>query len=149
MTQPSGEGPQDAPLGQPWPVPQPSSGPAAQPTAGGPPVDPDTSSVGAFPPPPAAEHQAPTPVPGSSSSTRPSAPTGPNWGLVSVGVLLVLAAGLLLAYLLGYRPDADVRFGPQALIALGAALLLVGAVGSLARRRLSASRRRRRATRCR
>ena len=74
-----------------------------------------------------------------------AAPQGPNWVLATVGVLLMLAAGASIAYLLGYRADGTFRFGPQALIALGALLVLVGIVGSLIRSRSCGSSRRREA----
>ena len=55
--------------------------------------------------------------------------------LATVGVLLMLAAGAAIAYLLGYRPDGSFRFGPPALIGVGAVLVLVGVVGSVVRSR--------------
>ena len=106
--------PQDAPAGQPWP----QSEWAPQPTSA-----PQT--------PPQQRRLIP-------------APTGPNWVLATVGVLLMFAAGAAIAYLLGYRPDGTIRFGPPALIGLGAVLVFIGLVGSLVRSRSCGSTHRRR-----
>ena len=120
-TEPSRPTPQDAPAGQPWPhtewQPQPASGEQVP----QPPSAPTTPSPAAPPPPP---QRRVIPAPG-----------GPNWVLAIVGVLLMLAAGAAIAHLLGYRPDGSFRFGPPALIGLGAVLVLVGVVGSFARGR--------------
>lgn len=73
------------------------------------------------------------------------APTGPNWVLATLGILLMITAGVAIASLLGYRPEGTIQFGPQALVGVGAVLVLVGVIGSLVRGRSCGSTHRRRA----
>lgn len=105
--------PQDAPLDQPWPPARP----------------PGTPSSGPVPPMP------PGPAPAQPVRRLIPAPTGANWALVVISLLLVLAATAEIAYLLGFRPDSDIRVGPGALIGAGGLLVLVGIVGLLGQRR--------------
>ncbi|MGV1009356.1 MAG: hypothetical protein ACOYBY_12205 [Dermatophilaceae bacterium] len=118
-TEPTLPTPQDAPVGQPWPNTQWQAGPS---TAGQAPRTPTAAT--------------PTPSvpaePGPQRRVIP-APTGPNWALAIVGVLLMLGAGAAVAYLQGYRPDGSFQLGPATLIGVGAILVAVGIVGSLIR----------------
>lgn len=118
-TEPTLPTPQDAPAGQPWPNTEWQARPqAAEPAPQAPPT--------------------PSTPPAAAEPTKPQrrvipAPTGPNWALAVVGVLLMLAAGAAIAYLQGYRFDGSFRFGPATLIGVGAFLVAVGVVGSLIR----------------
>ncbi|MEI2766831.1 MAG: hypothetical protein V9F82_14300 [Dermatophilaceae bacterium] len=84
----------------------------------------------------------PHPAPQTATTAAPAvqrrvipAPTGPNWPLVGVGLLLVVASVALVGYLLGY-PSADLAaWGPKTVSVAGAALVAVGVVGLLMRRR--------------
>ena len=82
-------------------------------------------------PAPAPEPNAPTGLP----ATR--RPRGPNAGLVGYAAALVVGAGALLAHLLGLPlPQVELqRVGPGALVIAGLALVLVGQLGLLRRRR--------------
>jgi hypothetical protein len=111
--------PQDAPLGQPWP-------PAAQQPSQ---LDQPGPATG-MPAPP-----LPAPAPAKVARRVYPAPTGTNWILVVVALLLVLASAAEIAYLLGYRPDGNVQIGPGVLIGAGGLLVLVGVVGLLGQRR--------------
>ena len=72
----------------------------------------------------------------TSPTTPPSVPTGPNWGLVLLGVLVVLVAGGVLASeVSGFRASQLSGIGPGVLIAVGLVSAVVGIAGMLLRRR--------------
>ena len=54
----------------------------------------------------------PGPAPAQPVRRVIPAPTGANWALVVISLLLVLVAAAEIAYLLGFRPDSDIRVGP-------------------------------------
>lgn len=113
----SGSTPQDAPT-------------QAVPTYPGAATSPPASSAGI---PPAA---APTPSPGPATVTYLPAPTGPNWGLVVVGLLFVaIAAGVTANQVSGFQLSQLSETGPSVLVAVGLVCALVGIAGILARRR--------------
>jgi hypothetical protein len=63
-------------------------------------------------------------------------PTGPNWGLVVLGLFFVLvAAGVVANQLMGFRVTQLADVGPTVLVVGGLACAAVGVVGILTRRR--------------
>lgn len=64
------------------------------------------------------------------------APTGPNWGLVLVGVFfLLVAAGLAANQVAGFEIRQVTDAGPGLLVAAGLTLAVMGVVGMTLRRR--------------
>ncbi|MEO7234363.1 MAG: hypothetical protein ABIW80_03210 [Lapillicoccus sp.] len=84
---------------------------------------------------------APNPAPAPDPAPRPEVtylppPTGPNWGLVVLGVFFVLvAAGVAANQLMGFQVTQLTDLGPSVLVIGGLACAAVGVVGILARRR--------------
>lgn len=75
------------------------------------------------------------PVDANPSTLRLPPPGGPNWGLVLTSLVLLAAAGAIVGQLLGLTlPDLSTG-GPTTLVVAGLALVLVGQVGLLRRRR--------------
>ncbi len=91
-------------------------------------------------PTPDGRHQSPQqPVQQSPQPPEPvriPAPTGPNWGLLSYGVLMLGGAVAMLAYLSGARMTATVSW-PAVFVLGGLGLVLIGQVGLVRRRRRS------------
>jgi len=85
-----------------------------------------------------------TPAPAPTVPTAPRqpevtylpAPSGPNWGLVFLGLLFVLVAtGVVANLLVGFQVAQLTEMGPSVLVVGGLACAGIGAVGILARRR--------------
>ena len=77
-------------------------------------------------------HMTGPPSPGSP----PSGPTGPNWGLVLLGVVvMVVAGGVLASEISGFRASQLSGIGPGVLVAVGLVSAAVGIAGMLLRRR--------------
>ena len=71
-----------------------------------------------------------------SPAAPPSGPAGPNWGLILLGVIVMLVAGGVLASeVSGFRASQLSGIGPGVLIALGLVSAVVGIAGMLLRRR--------------
>ena len=71
-----------------------------------------------------------------SPGTPPSGPTGPNWGLVLLGVVvMVVAGGVLASEISGFRASQLSGIGPGVLVAVGLVSAAVGIAGMLLRRR--------------
>lgn len=107
-----------------WPAaPGPTPQDSPWPGAGGPPAWPSAPDL--------------SPQPDGSDPERRiiPAPTGPNWPLIVVGVVLVVASAALAGSLLGYPAVDLAALGPRALSIVGAVLVAAGVVGLLARRR--------------
>jgi len=71
--------------------------------------------------------------PPPDAPVQPAAPSGPNRGLVGLGLVLLLVAGAVAGQQLGLSPDGS--GAPGKLIGAGVLLALVGLVGTLRRRR--------------
>jgi len=86
---------------------------------------------------PKAQPNPTTPPSAPTGPTAPrSVPTGPNWGLILLGVLVVLVAGGVLASeVSGFRASQLSDIGPGVLIAVGLVSAAVGIAGMLLRRR--------------
>jgi hypothetical protein len=103
--------------------PPPPSGPAWTP----PPVPPTTP--------------APTNPPAPARAPKPQVtylppPSGPNWGLVIVGLVFgLVGAGVVANQLTGFQVSSLSEMGPSVLVIVGLACALLGMVGILARRR--------------
>ncbi|WP_411285565.1 hypothetical protein [Lapillicoccus sp.] len=70
------------------------------------------------------------------STAPPSGPAGPNWGLILLGVLVMLVAGGVLASeVSAFRASQLSGIGPGVLIAVGLVSAMVGIAGMLLRRR--------------
>lgn len=80
---------------------------------------------------------SPPPVPPMAPQvTRLPAPTGPNWGLVLVGLFFVLVAVALVAnQVAGFQMSDLIGLGPNVLVLGGLGCALVGVIGILSRRR--------------
>ena len=84
---------------------------------------------------------APQDAPGPDPAARPEVtylppPSGPNWGLVVLGVFFVIvAAGVAANQLMGFQATQLIDLGPSVLVIGGLACAAVGVVGILARRR--------------
>lgn len=112
-----------APPPSPTPPPSPQDAPAT------------TAPLPGYQSWPHSSTQAATTVAPSMPRRVIPAPTGPNWPLVGVGLLLVVASVALVGYLLGF-PSADLAaWGPKTVSVAGAALVAVGLVGLVMRRR--------------
>ena len=71
-----------------------------------------------------------------SPAAPPSGPAGPNWGLILLGVIVMLVAGGVLASeVSAFRASQLSGIGPGVLIALGLVSAVVGIAGMLLRRR--------------
>ncbi len=147
--------PQDAPRPQPpdgaaprygpataWTTWVPASGRPGSPT--GTTLDPGSEPLGSSPTPveTAADDGALGAGPGQGGpSGRPEvtylpAPTGPNWGLVVLGLFFVLVAvGVAANQLAGFQVAQLTDLGPSVLVVGGLACAVVGVIGILARRR--------------
>ena len=78
----------------------------------------------------------PAPATGRPEVTYLPPPSGPNWGLVVLGLLFVLVAGGVVAnQLTGFQVSQLTEVGPSVLVIGGLACAAVGALGILARRR--------------
>ena len=86
---------------------------------------------------PTAQPRPATPPTGPTGpATPPSGPTGPNWGLVLLGVLvMVVAGGVLASEVAGFRASQLSVIGPGVLVAVGLVSAAVGIAGMLLRRR--------------
>jgi hypothetical protein len=74
----------------------------------------------------------------SAPPTVIPAPRGPNWQLLIHSLVLLTGAGALMAHLAGIRVSVVVAW-PTVLIVGGLALVVVGQLGLLRRRRRSRS----------
>ncbi len=115
--------PQDAPRAPAAPDPGTvPTGPVARPAP--------TGSM--WTPPPAASG-APPPLPEVRYLPRP---TGPNWGLVLMGLaLIVVAVAVVANQVSGFQVTQLADTGPGVLVGIGLTCALVGVVGMLRRRR--------------
>ena len=96
----------------------------------------DAAPHGVEPPAGPPPQAAPLPATGRPEVTHLPAPTGPNWGLVVLGLLFVLVAGGVVAnQVTGFQMTRLTEVGPSFLVIGGLACAAVGAVGILARRR--------------
>lgn len=74
--------------------------------------------------------------PSGPKDTPPTGPTGPNWGLVLLGVLvMVVAGGVLASEVSGFRASQLSGIGPGVLVVAGLVSAAVGVAGMLLRRR--------------
>lgn len=81
---------------------------------------------------------APGPSPEPPRVTYLPAPTGPNWGLVVVGLVFVaIAVGVVANQVSGFQLSQLSETGPSILVVVGLGCALVGLVGIVARRRRS------------
>ena len=87
---------------------------------------------------------APTPTPahqGTARQGRPQVtylppPSGPNWGLVVVGLVFALVgAGVVANQVAGFQVTSLSELGPSVLVVAGLACAFVGLVGIVTRRR--------------
>lgn len=100
------------------PAPAPASAPAPGPAPASPPAQP------AWQPPP---RQQVTYLP---------PPSGPNWGLVVVGLIFgLVGAGVVANQVAGFQVSSLSELGPSVLVIAGLACALLGMVGILTRRR--------------
>lgn len=136
--------PQDAPATQPvgqaategmpqgpttsWPTWRPSTTPAPAPAASEPIPPPVPDPRPQWTPPP-----VPPPAP---VVTHVPAPSGPNWGLVLVGLVFVTVAVAVVAnQTTGFRFSDVSTFGPGVFVLGGVLCALIGLVGIVSRRR--------------
>ena len=118
-------------------VPASEQRPPSAPTAWSPPP------VGSTWTPPPAPAAAPAPMapPAPAPAPKPRVtylppPSGPNWGLVLVGVVFgLVGAGVVANQLTGFQVSSLSEMGPSVLVIGGLACALLGMVGILARRR--------------
>ena len=95
------------------------------------------------PPPMPSAAPAPTAPPAPTPATTPKPrvtylppPSGPNWGLVLVGIVFgLVGAGVVANQLTGFQVSSLSEMGPSVLVIGGLACALLGMVGILARRR--------------
>jgi hypothetical protein len=84
---------------------------------------------------------APVQAPPPAWATKPQVtylppPTGPNWGLVVVGLVFALVgAGVVANQVAGFEVSSLSELGPSVLVIAGLACALLGIVGILTRRR--------------
>lgn len=135
----------DAPT--PTPTPQDAARPEAERAPSERPgsfaTPPATTTAQTVPTEAAVAPQETTPVPPTrSEATQPPevtylpAPSGPNWGLVVLGLLFLLVAGGVAAnQLMGFQVTQLTEVGPSVLVVGGLSCAAVGAIGILARRR--------------
>jgi hypothetical protein len=85
--------------------------------------------------------QAPVQPPPPAWATKPQVtylppPTGPNWGLVVVGLVFALVgAGVVANQVSGFEVSSLSELGPSVLVIAGLVCALLGIIGILARRR--------------
>ena len=118
---------------------QPDSRPDSRPDADAPPVPTSSGPQPTEHPSPVA--RAPQPHPEPESQPEPPrvtylpAPTGPNWGLVVVGLVFALVGGGVVAnQAAGFQVSSLSELGPSVLVIGGLVLALLGIVGILTRR---------------
>ena len=116
------------PGGTPWSPPLPESTPA------------QTAAVSATP----AATPAPTHTPahhGTARQGKPQVtylprPSGPNWGLVVVGLIFgLVGAGVVANQVTGFQVADLSELGPSVLVVVGMACALLGLIGIVTRRR--------------
>jgi hypothetical protein len=119
--------PQDRPDTAPTPAPIPAPVTA--------PITTRATAPDPVPVAPAAQVATPAAPPAPEVTYLPP-PSGPNWGLVLLGLLFVLVAGGVAAnQVAGFQVVDVMVLAPTALIFVGLGCALVGIVGILARRR--------------
>jgi hypothetical protein len=85
--------------------------------------------------------QAPVQVPPPAWAPKPQVtylapPTGPNWGLVVVGLVFALVgAGVVANQVAGFEVSSLSELGPSVLVIAGLVCALLGIIGILTRRR--------------
>jgi LPXTG-motif cell wall-anchored protein len=85
--------------------------------------------------------QAPAQAPPPAWATKPQItylppPTGPNWGLVVIGlVFAVIGAGVVANQVAGFEVSSLSELGPSVLVIAGLVCALLGIIGILTRRR--------------
>ena len=129
--------PQDSAATQP--LSTPSTGPNSDLSEGPPPVGTETQEHLS----PVAQEPVPAPVqaPPPAWATKPQVtylppPTGPNWGLVVVGLVFALVgAGVVANQVAGFEVSSRSELGPSVLVIAGLACALLGIIGILTRRR--------------
>ena len=90
---------------------------------------------------PAPVGPAPVQAPPPAWATKPQVtylppPTGPNWGLVVVGLVFALVgAGVVANQVAGFEVSSLSELGPSVLVIAGLACALLGIIGILTRRR--------------
>ena len=98
-----------------------------------PPPAPPTTPAPVATPAPMAPPAQPTPKP---HVTHLPPPSGPNWGLVLIGVVFgLVGAGVVANQLTGFQISSVSEMGPSVLVLGGLACALLGLVGILTRRR--------------
>jgi hypothetical protein len=112
---------------------EPSTEPAAEPATAATPAAPPYQATPAGAPyqayqqPPRHQRQPVTYLP---------APTGPNWGLVIVGLVFgLVGAGVVANQVTGFQVASLTELGPSVLVLAGLACALLGLVGIVTRRR--------------
>ena len=84
---------------------------------------------------------APVQAPPPAWATKPQVtylppPTGPNWGLVVVGLMFALVgAGVVANQIAGFEVSSVSELGPSVLVIAGLVCALLGIIGILTRRR--------------
>ena len=139
------ETPQDSPATQPLSTaaPQPSSDVAEVSAQMGTEAPEHLSPVAQepFQAPVQAPVQAPAQAPPPAWATKPQItylppPTGPNWGLVVIGlVFAVIGAGVVANQVAGFEVSSLSELGPSVLVIAGLVCALLGIIGILTRRR--------------
>ncbi len=120
--------------GTPWTPPLPESTEAL--TAAGP-----ASSALTPTQPPAQPPAATSTHQGTARQTRPQVtylppPSGPNWGLVVVGLIFgLVGAGVVANQVAGFQVTSLSELGPSVLVVVGLACAFLGLVGIVTRRR--------------
>jgi LPXTG-motif cell wall-anchored protein len=102
-------------------------------------VPPASASTVAHPP---AQSPAPTSAhQGTARQARPQVtylppPSGPNWGLVVVGLIFgLVGAGVVANQVTGFQVADLSELGPSVLVVVGLACALLGLIGIVTRRR--------------
>jgi LPXTG-motif cell wall-anchored protein len=128
-----------------WTTWVPASGhqaqPPSSPTVAAPAAQPTSSAPG-----PASTAQVPAPTappaqpawqpPPRQQVTYLPPPSGPNWGLVVVGLIFgLVGAGVVANQVAGFQVSSVSELGPSVLVIAGLACALLGLVGILTRRR--------------
>lgn len=91
--------------------------------------------------PPPVSSSAPAPVPAPQPQPRPQVtylppPTGPNWGLVIIGLVFgLVGAGVVANQVAGFQVSSLSELGPSVLVIAGLSCALLGMVGIVTRRR--------------
>jgi LPXTG-motif cell wall-anchored protein len=130
----------------PGPEHQPSAGNPGDPNhpsgAGDPATEPAAAATAAAPSypatpeaPPYQAYQQPTRHQRQPVTYLP-APTGPNWGLVVVGLVFgLVGAGVVANQVTGFQVSSLTELGPSVLVIVGLACALLGLAGIVTRRR--------------